>query len=50
MPMPDVRGSYVIRLQLSDGAASDFDNVLVTVLPPNQPPVCAQAKAQLARP
>lgn len=46
---PDVIGSYVMRLQLSDGAASDFDNVLVTVLPPNAPPVCTRAKAQPAR-
>ncbi len=32
---PDVVGSYVVRLKMSDGAASDFDNVLITaeVLP-----------------
>jgi hypothetical protein len=47
--MPDVIGSYVMRLQLSDGVASDFDNVLVTVLPPNEPPVCTRAKARPAR-
>jgi len=26
---PDVAGSYVLRLEVSDGAASDFDNVLI---------------------
>ncbi len=32
---PDVAGSYVLRLEVSDGAASDSDNVLITaeVLP-----------------
>lgn len=34
---PDVAGDYVLQLEVSDGAASDFDNVRVTVTPPGGP-------------
>lgn len=45
---PDVAGSYVLELQVFDGAAAAFDNVLVTVHRRNQPPVCTLASAQPA--
>lgn len=37
---PDVVGTYIFRLQVSDGAISDADNVLIEVTPQmNRPPV-----------
>jgi uncharacterized protein YkwD/PKD repeat protein/plastocyanin len=35
---PDVAGSYLVELQVSDGEAADFDNVLVVVSPPDVEP------------
>jgi uncharacterized membrane protein len=44
--VPDLAGSYVIELGIFDGAGWDFDNVLIVVTPPNQPPEAAAGADQ----
>ena len=43
--IPDVTGSYVVQVRVTDGEAGGFDNVQVTVLPPEAEPI-ADLKAR----